>query len=649
MSRFLPAFDILRGDGILTEDALKIIFSFVVAKLLDKHDIDFDNEDNYDYFDQDWKINNIVQYAKFSQLMKLDSSRIVDKFFDVWECVYCNHKLTCKLFYVSDIVKDYKRTMKHKNVIRLLNFVNNFDFKDGEDIVGDLYEHTMKIFKDKSKGKGMGQFFTPKGMKNLMINLVKPQYNESVFDPAMGTAGLLIDCLDYMKTTAPEGFVDFKIAGNEIHDKTFHFACANVYIRTNKVIDEMRNMDSISNIIEDKYDVVVANPPFGKGLDYESIDMRNKKEYLPFETNRFILQFLQIIMYILNDNGRCALVIPNGNEIAGVNGINVSIREYLFNNFRVEKIIEIEKSEFTNTGVSTVILYFVKDSEGTKQLTFTSWDGENEKEACVVSMEDLKRNKYVMSSKKYLEQDEQEYKNLTYVRLADVVEIGKGKRLTRKDIIKGPYPVIQGGAKPTGYHNEYNTEKNTILISSGGSAGYVSRYNIECWASDCFKIIPKENMNNDYLYYLLKSKENDLIALGTGACQKNIRREDLENFKIPYISLETQNKYVNLLQSLENNILHLQQQIEEHKEQMKYMIDESLSSSERIDIGDIFVKQTEENVNTKSIKLKSVQQNEINTEKVKNPLTNKLINVNGPAFKKLIKQGYRYENGELVK
>ena len=91
--------------------------------------------------------------------------------------------------------------------------------------------------------------------------------------------------------------------------------------------------------------------------------------------------------------------------------------------------------------------------------------------------------------------------------LGEVCNFKNGKGIKKDTLIEGEYPVIGGGQKPMGFHNEYNTNENTILCSSSGAyAGFISKYDKKVWASDCFSIIPKENsIDNNYLYYLLKN------------------------------------------------------------------------------------------------------------------------------------------------
>ncbi len=133
--------------------------------------------------------------------------------------------------------------------------------------------------------------------------------------------------------------------------------------------------------------------------------------------------------------------------------------------------------------------------------------------------------------------------------LGEVCNFKNGKGIKKDTLVEGEYPVIGGGQKPMGFHNEYNADENTILCSSSGAyAGFISKYDKKVWASDCFSIIPKNNsINNTYLYYLLKTIQDKIYKLQTGTAQPHIYSKDLQNIKIPIPPLEKQQEIVKYL------------------------------------------------------------------------------------------------------
>lgn len=117
--------------------------------------------------------------------------------------------------------------------------------------------------------------------------------------------------------------------------------------------------------------------------------------------------------------------------------------------------------------------------------------------------------------------------------IKDIAEIKKGSYITKKDAKQGPYPVILGGREPAYYINQYNHEGKAIVISrSGASAGYVSFWNENIFVTDGFVIEPKENISYEYLYYLLKSKQEELHYLQRGAAIPHVTPTLLYELKI---------------------------------------------------------------------------------------------------------------------
>ena len=151
--------------------------------------------------------------------------------------------------------------------------------------------------------------------------------------------------------------------------------------------------------------------------------------------------------------------------------------------------------------------------------------------------------------------------------LGEVCNFKNGKGIKKDTLVEGEYPVIGGGQKPMGFHNEYNTDENTILCSSSGAyAGFISKYNKKVWASDCFSIIPKDTLiNNNYLYYLLKTTQDTLYKHQSGAAQPHVYSKDLQSIKIPIPSLEKQKEIVAYCDANNNLIKQLENEIENNK------------------------------------------------------------------------------------
>ena len=200
--------------------------------------------------------------------------------------------------------------------------------------------------------------------------------------------------------------------------------------------------------------------------------------------------------------------------------------------------------------------------------------------------------------------------------LGEVCNFKNGKGIKKDTLIEGEYPVIGGGQKPMGFHNEYNAVENTILCSSSGAyAGFISKYDKKVWASDCFSIIPKNNsINNTYLYYLLKTIQDKIYKLQTGTAQPHIYSKDLQNLKITIPSIERQQEIIKYCEYNDTLIKQLEEEIENNKKQAQQFITCIMKAQIQIDQYDI------SSVNTEPIDEEEINEPELNVRKVKKPL-----------------------------
>jgi len=156
------------------------------------------------------------------------------------------------------------------------------------------------------------------------------------------------------------------------------------------------------------------------------------------------------------------------------------------------------------------------------------------------------------------------------VKLGEICEFKRGKVLSSEQFIIGEYPVIGGGRSPAGYHNEFNMNKNTILCSSSGSyAGYMSKYNTKVWASDCFAIIPNNDIDNEFLFLQLICEQDNIYKKQHGQGQPHVNCSDLTYIKFKKIEIQKQNELIEKMKEYDSDIqynknygIKLQEQID---------------------------------------------------------------------------------------
>lgn len=160
--------------------------------------------------------------------------------------------------------------------------------------------------------------------------------------------------------------------------------------------------------------------------------------------------------------------------------------------------------------------------------------------------------------------------------LSELVNIVKGKQLNA-DVLSetGNYYVMNGGITPSGYYSEYNVPAGSISISEGGnSCGYVQFNKEPFWGGGhCYSLQLKQSIvDYKYLYYFLKAKQTDIMALRIGSGLPNIQKKDIEKFTVTYPSLQRQEQIVKALDALSGKVTAEKQLVEKYCQQKKYLL-----------------------------------------------------------------------------
>ena len=162
-----------------------------------------------------------------------------------------------------------------------------------------------------------------------------------------------------------------------------------------------------------------------------------------------------------------------------------------------------------------------------------------------------------------------EWKALGYV-----CEFSNGKNITKDKLIEGKYPVVGGGKTPLGYHNDFNVDKNTIIISKDGAyAGFVSRYDKKVFVSNHGIYIDNidKNVKQNYIYYYFKLLlQEKLFMLQTGSAQPGVNKKDIEKLQIPLPSLEIQQSCIKVYQQKEAKLQEYDKEIEKIENDIKH-------------------------------------------------------------------------------
>lgn len=233
-----------------------------------------------------------------------------------------------------------------------------------DDDMGRAYEYLIKRFADKANKKA-GEFYTPRTIVRLMVNILDPQAGESVYDPACGTGGMLLETVHHVKENGGDPRL-LKIKGQEKNLTTEAIARMNLFLHGQEDFDIVRGdtLRSPKFLKDDQletFDCVIANPPFSLkewGYDVWGAAPYGRNQYgMPPKTNGDFA-WVQHMFASLNEKGRMAVVLPHGVLFRG--GAEGKIRTKLLKENRIEAIIGVASNLFYGTGIPASILVLRK-------------------------------------------------------------------------------------------------------------------------------------------------------------------------------------------------------------------------------------------------------------------------------------------------
>src|SRR3989441_6065036 len=240
---------------------------------------------------------------------------------------------------------------------------------EDRDTKGDVYEYMLA--KIATAGQN-GQFRTPRHIIRLMVELTAPQPTDVICDPACGTAGFLVAAGEYLRERHPNLLHDAKLR-DHFHHRMFHgFDFDSTMLRIgsmNMLLHGAENpaiqyRDSLAQDHageEEKYTLVLANPPFAGSLDYEN----TAKDLLQVvKTKKTELLFLVLYLRLLKPGGRAAVIVPDG-VLFGSSKAHKELRRMLVEDQKLDAVVKLPGGVFRPyAGVSTAILLFNKTNSG---------------------------------------------------------------------------------------------------------------------------------------------------------------------------------------------------------------------------------------------------------------------------------------------
>ena len=260
---------------------------------------------------------------------------------------------------------------------QVINIINKIDFTEYEErhAFGSIYESFLK---DLQSAGNAGEFYTPRAVTDFMTKVIQPKLGERMADFACGTGGFLVSALNELSVQVGDSVEKKQTYNNSVYgiEKKGlpHILCV-----TNMLLHDIDNPQIIhGNTLEtdykeyrkaEKFDIIMMNPPYG-GSEKDAVKANFPMELRSSETADL---FINTIMFRLKDQGRAAVILPDG-FLFGTDNAKVAIKTKLMTEFNLHTVIRLPGSVFAPyTGITTNILFFDK-THPTKETWFYRLD-----------------------------------------------------------------------------------------------------------------------------------------------------------------------------------------------------------------------------------------------------------------------------------
>ena len=506
---------------------------------------------------------NIPEEFSFENMIQLNKTDLYNKFYNPrnsQNCIVRYIRQGDMFGYTKDLPFQIKNESTLEYMFHKMNNISTEELMNTYDVVGDIYEHFIN--REGKTMKDLGQYFTDRLLINYLVNECNPQLNDNgsvptVWDPASGTGGFLIEYIRQLTEANPSinwSLNKNNLFANDINKNTYSLLKQNLYysLREGSGIT-IKLLDSLVNNDEQMYDFILANPPFGiKGLKYK--DMNDQIKALGINGTKGEILFLQLCMCKLNENGKCAIVVPEG-VLFNSTKMYKETRKHLLENFNLKKVIKVGEGEFfKNTGVKTSVLFFEKAGQ-TENVEFIQVNKVNgsieEVPLMTVEMQKIIENDYSLNMNLYKEIALDVNEEFEVVELGNISEYINYE--TSKKVDDGQLPFYTCSPKITKCNNISLPRDKYILIGTRGTISkgihYVENLDIGM-GNNLFAIKINSQYNIKYIYYFIKINPQLIESLITGSTIPMISKTVLSKLKIILPPLEVQNRIVEQLDNI---------------------------------------------------------------------------------------------------
>jgi type I restriction enzyme M protein len=278
---------------------------------------------------------------------------------------------------IGEIFSEIKNRIQSGYSLRdIIDHIDELQFRSQtqKHELSHLYE--VKIKNMGNAGRNGGEYYTPRALIRTIIRVVQPKIGETIYDGAVGSAGFLCEAFDYLKSKSNLATRDLATLqtrtfyGKEKKPLAYIIAIMNMILHGIEAPNILRTntlSENLSDIQEkDRYDVILANPPFG-GKERPEV-----QQNFPIRTSETAFLFLQHFIKMLKAGGRAGVVIKN-TFLSNTDNAAVSLRKLLLESCNLHTVLDCPKGTFLGAGVQTVVLFFEKGAP-TQKIWFYQLD-----------------------------------------------------------------------------------------------------------------------------------------------------------------------------------------------------------------------------------------------------------------------------------
>ena len=277
---------------------------------------------------------------------------------------------------IGEIFSELRNKVTSGYTLRdVIDEVEKLHFRSSKDKheLSHLYESKIKNMGN--AGRNGGEYYTPRPLIRAMVQVIAPKIGETIYDGAVGSAGFLCESFEYLKekatTTKDIATLQSRtFYGKELKSLAYIIGVMNMIlhgIETPNILHTNTLAENINDIQEkDRYQIVLANPPFGGKIRSEI------QQNFPIKTGETAYLFLQHFIKSLKAGGRGAVVIKN-TFLSNTDNASVSLRKHLLESCNLHTVLDMPGGTFTGAGVKTVVLFFDK-GKSTKKIWYYQLD-----------------------------------------------------------------------------------------------------------------------------------------------------------------------------------------------------------------------------------------------------------------------------------